>query len=535
MAISSCSGHFSSSLTPKDRTVGRRNILAVAATIGVLFLFGSGFAIAREPVKWLAMDAAGRLAYGTDELGNRVPDFSTAGYRGGGVDLPHVPAVLRIDEPSGQDDTAFIQAALDKVAERSLGDDGFRGAVELGPGTFRLKGTLKLSASGVVLRGAGVARTTLQAEADPRTIIVVGGEGTWRRSGPGSRITDRYVPVGAKRVHVEDASAFKVGDKVIVQRPSTRQWIAEIGMDRIPPRSPKRGGVTHQWGPGPGLLFDRTIVGVQDGMIELDAALTNAIQSDDDASVWPYEFGGRIAKTGVEYLRATGLEFPESAEGKDADYSHSNFITFDAVEDGWLRSVVMEGFSKAIAFDGEALRVTATDFEWKSSRALKRRGALPLAVSIRGQNILIEKCAMSAPSYIAWATQKRVPGPNVVRSCSANGERVSAQMHQRWATGLLFDNVRVQGGLHIGNRGNSGSGQGWAGANSVVWNSSATVWQVESPPTAHNWAFGVLGRMGKPSKWPGEIVSPGKPVEPSSLYEAQLLERQRDQPVGTPR
>lgn len=150
-------------------------IVAVAAATGTLLHSDPG--TAREPIKWIAVDPAGRLAYGADEVGNRVPDFSTAGYRGGGVKLPDVLAVLLIDKPSGHDDTASIQAALDKVADRPVGPDGFRGAVELGPGTFRLQGSLKLSASGVVLRGSGVGKTIIHAEGTPRTVIAVGGKG----------------------------------------------------------------------------------------------------------------------------------------------------------------------------------------------------------------------------------------------------------------------------------------------------------------------------------------------------------------------
>ena len=32
----------------------------------------------------------GRLVYVADSLGNKVPDFSNAGYKGGGVPIPHV-------------------------------------------------------------------------------------------------------------------------------------------------------------------------------------------------------------------------------------------------------------------------------------------------------------------------------------------------------------------------------------------------------------------------------------------------------------
>lgn len=508
-------------LLPKCRVEVCYVILAVAAATGILL--HSDPSSAREQIRWIALGQAGRLVYGADEAGNRVPDFSTAGYRGGGVKLPDVAAVLSIDKPSGQDDTALIQAALDKLSDRPVGQDGSRGAVQLGPGTFTLKGTLRLSASGVVLRGSGIGKTIIHAKGSPRTVIAVEGKGTWRRSGPSVRIVDRHVAVGAKSVHVENAGAFKVGDRIIVQRPTTKPWIDEIGMNRIPARS--KGGAVRQWQPGPGLLFDRTIVGLRDNLIELDAALTNAMSPADGPVVWRYEFAERIRNVGVEHLSVTGSDFFRDPNYRTDTYRQSNFIAFVAIEDGWLRGVAIEDFAVALRFHATAAHFTATDFVVKSSSELKRHGALPASVSIDGQNILIDECRMTGAAYIAWATQSFTPGPNVVRNCSAVGERVLAHMHQRWGTGLLFDNVRLRGMLHIGNRGNAGTGHGWAGANSVAWNSSATTWLVESPPTAYNWAFGMQGRMIKSHEPLGEIISPGKNMETPSLYEQQLFER----------
>ena len=79
--------------------------------------------------------------------------FSHAGYMGGGVALPTV-AVQKSVEPSGGDDTARIQAAIDAVAALPLKDkDGFRGAVLLAPGVYPCSGTIRIAADGVVLRG----------------------------------------------------------------------------------------------------------------------------------------------------------------------------------------------------------------------------------------------------------------------------------------------------------------------------------------------------------------------------------------------
>src|ERR1700760_2360593 len=65
-------------------------------------------------------------------------DFSYAGY-GAGASIPTVPAVLRV-APSGGDDTDLLQQALDRVAAMPQKTDGFRGALLLAPGRFRVRG-----------------------------------------------------------------------------------------------------------------------------------------------------------------------------------------------------------------------------------------------------------------------------------------------------------------------------------------------------------------------------------------------------------
>src|SRR5690348_2592902 len=59
--------------------------------------------------------ADGKLVYIADSLGNRIPDFSHAGYKGGGVNIPYVPNKVTIWPVPG-DNTENIQAAIDKVS-----------------------------------------------------------------------------------------------------------------------------------------------------------------------------------------------------------------------------------------------------------------------------------------------------------------------------------------------------------------------------------------------------------------------------------
>ncbi|MGY8656926.1 MAG: peptidoglycan-binding protein, partial [Verrucomicrobiia bacterium] len=83
----------------------------------------------------------GSLVYTSDAEGNRIPDFSVAGYQGGGVALPNLPVVANV-APIAGDNTAHLQAAIDAVELRTPDANGFRGALQLAPGDYPISGSL---------------------------------------------------------------------------------------------------------------------------------------------------------------------------------------------------------------------------------------------------------------------------------------------------------------------------------------------------------------------------------------------------------
>lgn len=124
-------------------------------------------------------------------------------------------------------------------------------------------------------------------------------------------------------------------------------------------------------------------------------------------------------------------------------------------------------------------------------------------------------------------------GPNVFVDSRAEIAYADTGPHHRWSAGTLFDNINVSGNqINVQNRGNSGTGHGWAGANMVVWNSTASGgYIVQNPPTAQNWLIGSTGPIRSGTMYVGPRPTPtapdshGIPVEPRSLYYAQLQER----------
>jgi hypothetical protein len=100
------------------------------------------------------------------------------------------------------------------------------------------------------------------------------------------------------------------------------------------------------------------------------------------------------------------------------------------------------------------------------------------------------------------------------------------------STGVLWDNLKV-GQINIQDRGNSGTGHGHAGANQVIWNSTAGSFITQSPITAQNWLIGSNGTIdaggGVGFHTPGLIDQSGSgsgtTSRPRSLYYQQLGER----------
>ena len=475
----------------------------------------------------------GKLVYVPDTRGNVIPDFSNCGYMGGGVRIPDVPVKVTLG-PADGDDGGRIQAAIDDVSGLPPDSKGFRGAVLLKRGTYEIEGTLRIGASGVVLRGEGQGEdgTVLVATGkEKRTLIVVAGAGG-REEIPGTRreIADEYVAVGARTFAVESAEGFRVGDAIVVRRRGNEAWIHEIGMDRITPR-PDDPESTKQWGPF-NLDFDRVITSINGNRMTVDAPIVCAIEARwGGGEAFKYADPGRIRQVGVEGLRGlSDFDRTVKATHDDAgeyysDEEHcSALISFDNAVNAWARDLTALHFSGNVCGLGRGAKwVTVQDC---SSLAMVsiitggRRGPFNMS----GQLCLVQRCYAETARH-AFCVQSRVPGPNVFLDCEATKNYGTSEPHHRWSVGGLFDNVRAP--LAIQDRQWYGSGHGWSGANYVAWNCEGTL-VCQKPPTAQNYAIGHVGEKLAGAFAPredGHWESHGRHVEPRSLYLKQLEDR----------
>jgi hypothetical protein len=487
--------------------------------------------------KWVSMDGQ-RLRYTSDARGNRIMDFSHAGYGGGGVALPDVRAARTLDAVPG-DNTARIQAAIDEVSRLQPDASGFRGAVVLAAGTFDVAGTLTLAASGVVLRGSGSgARGTLiRVTGTPHRFLEIRGDiegsGTWRPEGQPARVTDAYVPAGASQILLDSSAGLKTGDSILVRRPVTEAWIRFMGMDTL-----SRDGKPQTWIKAGTLIdTDRTIAAISGNRITLDVPLSDSLDatylSPPGTAVSKYTFPGRIQQVGLEKLHVTVP--PQDVPISQGQYT---LLRMNAVSDAWVRDLVSEDTHNTITIGHTARRVTLEDVHIRHSVPFTAP-ASPADIAISGTQVLVHRSSVTGKGVWPVVTQAGVPGPNVILHFKSDQAGVAP--HQRWATGLLVDSSEFTNGterrpnIAFSNREYAGSGHGWSVGWAVAWNVKADYVLVQQPPGAKNWCIGCTGKPptilwhGNPIAVPtipsDTFESPGVPVAPASLYLQQLRDR----------
>jgi hypothetical protein len=486
-------------------------------------------AASKQP--WVSLDSSGRLVYRALPRGDRIVDFSYAGYRGGGVPLPRVPAVRTV-APSGGDDSAEIQRAIDEVSVLPL-NDGFRGAVVLAPGTFQCSATLNIAASGVVLRGSGplAGGSTIKLTGDPHAAIAISGQQKIQAIGTPAHIVDSYVPSGSQSITLDDASSFAPGDSIRITRITTPQWLHFMGMDKM-----VRDGKPETW-VGDSISTLRTVSERRGNELTLDVPLTDsydrAFLPPEGAEVTKVDLSGGIEEDGVESLHIL-------APAREVAFDDPLFraINLSGLRDGWIRDIYVDDTTEGIDAAGDTARITIENVIFVHTTSITSP-AKPADFALRGSQLLVLRCGSTGNDEFYVITGARNQGPNVVLDSTFKGNG-HIQPHQRWATGLLVDNTHVpDGGIDLMNRGEMGSGHGWTMGWGVVWNSSAASLVIQNPPGAANWSIGtsgseltapmkIIGVRGRdlgPDLPQGFIESRNHPVLPASLYREQLAER----------
>lgn len=447
---------------------------------------------------------------------NGLVDFSYAGYAANERAIPDATVRVVVPNTDG-DDGVRIQAALDYVGSLAPDAEGLRGVVLLKPGDYEVSGQLVIKVSGVVLRGSGPGENGTRLIAtgrQRRSLIRLLGQDN-KTFGTSSRVQG-HVRKGSLTLELADASHLKPGDWIMVTRPSTEDWIVAIGMSKFwvaekAPRIWKAGELDITW--------DRTVQAVEKNKVTLDAPLSMNLDPDwGGGNVTCYTWPGRITQVGIENLQM--ISTYDIKRPKDEDHAWVG-ITLEHVRDTWVRDVTFRHFvGSAVSVWESASRVTVVDC--KSLEPVSENGGWRRHTFFTaGQQTLFLRC-FSEYGRHDFSVGHCAPGPNAFVHCNAHMALDDSGPIGAWATGVLYDNVNIDGhGLRLGYRGIELQFSGWTAANCMLWQCTAAQVGCYKPPMTQNWAIGCWAMFEGDGHW----AAFNEFVNPKSLMEALVTQR----------
>lgn len=479
-----------------------------------LVLMALGFAQLQAQTFPLSSEGK-HIQYQKDAKGNRILDFSYCGYKNSNEDLPNVPVAVYVSPEEG-DNSALIQKAINYVSSLRPDANGFRGAVLLEKGVYHLDNALRVTASGVVLRGADKAGTALVKRGyDRGAVLYIEGTNDYRVTDT-IEVTSDYVPVNDCVLQVKSASALRPGDRVMVYRPAEVAWIKSLKCDVF------GGGIgALGWKKGDqDLNWDRSVKEIHGNLVTLDAPLSMALnKSEGQAIILLYTWTGRVADSGVENL--TLVSDYDGRYPMDENHAWTG-VSINNAENCWVRNVDFKQFAgSAVIVRHQASKVTVEDCiatnPVSEIAGMRRRTFYTL-----GQHTLFQRC-YSEYGINDFSAGMAAPGPNAFVQCQSKESKGFSGSVGAWACGLLFDIVNIDGNdLAFTNLGQAKNGAGWNTANSMFWQCTAAEIKCYSPAAdAKNYAYGCWAQFSGDGEW----GSSDSHVSPRSLFDAQLAER----------
>lgn len=492
----------------------------------IVFLFGSVILLISS-VSNLVFIQDGKLHYTKFALHNEtnneniIPDYSYAGYKGGGVSLPDINSIpiKKVVSPVDGDNKNNIQSAINYIESLSPDENGFRGVLLLKRGLYKVNGTLYIKNSGIVIRGEGQSEEgtiILATQTSKHNLLIIQGNknGIIEDTSTAVDIISTFVPVGAKSFEVSNTSSFSIGDTIFVKRTPNDFWIDDLGMRQYGWKA-EDYFVNHL----------RTIENINGNTISINIPIVDAIEEQyGGGTVSKVKMKNRISNCGVENIRF------KSVYSSPEDENHAwSAIVLNQTENSWVKNVTAKFFAySCVTIDKSSNFNTIEDCAMLTPVSQITGGRRYSFYIGGGMGNLFQRCYSSGGRH-DFVTGARVTGPNVFLDCYSDSCYADIGPHHRWATGTLFDNIRG-GQIRVQNRKAMGTGHGWAGAQTMFWNvkSYKADIKVESPNGAMNWGIGCEGIIkngdGYWEHWNNRVT-------PRSLYLQQLQDRLGKQAV----
>jgi hypothetical protein len=486
----------------------------------------------------VSVGSDGKLIYKPDAVGSVIPDFSGVGYKNSEQPIPVVPVVKTVTAVAG-DNTSNIQTAINQVAAMPLQANGFRGAILFKAGVYEIGTRININASGIVLRGEGLSTEFIATGTTQYDLIRIDGGSVTINTATQKKITDAFVPIGAKKITVENGHSFMAGDWVYVRREPNSAWISMLGMDKI--ARPAYPDVVNWTAEEYKVNYERQILAIDGNVLTLDAPMVDIIDPQYASGYVSKISSSRISNVGIEHMKMTSTyttTWPSSELGVNHDEQHGwNAIRIANARDCWVKKVTAWHFGFSCVNIGSAASFVTVDSCAMYDPISKIDGGRRYSFNVDGQRSLVQHCVARNGRH-DFVTGARVAGPNVFYKSTATLQKADMGPHHRWATGILFDNITGNTQLFVQDRDYQGTGHGWAGSQIMFWNCKANRIIIQSPQSHHtNWAIGctapTITNVGQwvTRSW-GVVESNNNPIKAiPGLFVAQLNERMNNMVV----
>lgn len=449
-------------------------------------------------------------------------DYSTCGYHASELAIPDVRNVVAVRNTEG-DCSQRLQKAIDYVSQLKADKSGHRGTILIGEGTFLLDRPLRITTSGIVLRGMGKGKTRLVKRGfDRGALIYIEGKSLLTK-GDTIAVADQKLKAGSNVLTLSSAAGIKAGQRIMILRPTTKEWIEALKCDDY------GGGLDYTgWKPTDiDMLWNRTVAKAEGNTITLDAPLTMTIDSRYGQAmvITSYNKGG-ITECGVENMTLESAH--NDRNPKDEDHCWDG-VWMNNATDCWVRRIDFKHFAgSAVNLQKQTRRVTVEDCV--ASEPVSEIGGWRRRVFLtRGEQNLFQRC-VSKDGYHDFAADYCAPGPNAFVQCDGEGSLSFSGSVGSWAPGLLFDVVNIEGNdLAFRNLENWQMGTGWNTANSMMWQCTAsTLWCYSPDADDRSSANACWGTMTGNGEWTGSNDA----VTPRSLFYDQLQKRTGEKAIN---
>ena len=444
-------------------------------------------------------------------------DYSTCGYHASEQAIPDVKTAVFVEWQAG-DCSALIQQAIDYVATLKPDANGHRGAVLLGEGVFTISKPLRITTSGIVLRGSGHSKTKMVKQGVERGAMISlspNPSPAWRGNNSLPYEGRLEGAAGSVNLTLIDGN-LKVGERILIVRPCTKEWIDSLKMGDF------GGGLDYTgWKPTDiDITWDRTVKAVNGSTVTLDAPITTTIsQTFGGAYVMTRPLYAEIAECGIEDMTLESAV--NNWNPKDEDHCWDG-ICVDNSRDCWVRGIHFRHLAgSAVNLQKQTSRITVEDCI--AQEPVSEIGGWRRQVFLtRGQQTLFQRC-VSRQGIHDFAASFCAAGPNAFVQCEGEQSLGFSGSIGSWAAGLLFDIVNIDGNdLRFANLEQFQFGTGWNTANSMFWQCTASTIECYSPDADNkNSGHGCWGTLTGNGEW----TSSNDHVSPRSLFYDQLEKR----------